>query len=94
MKKDKNILEQFENLTPLEPSAEWDKGLWEKLDRPYTKQDSGPFTRIVLLGLLFLLSLNVYYICGDLLSDKKTQTSSKLKTIASEYLISTNSSNY
>ena len=94
MNKEKNILEQFENLSSIEPSAEWNDKLMQKLNRSQRVSGNAPANKLVLFATVVLLAVNVFSVSNKLKSDNEQQNREKLKNVATEFLINTSSSKY
>lgn len=90
----KNILEQFERMDSIEPTAEWETQLVQKLNR--TQRDSRQTTsnNLILLTTVVLLAINVCWFSKQFMSDNEEQSRAQLKDIANELLINTSSSKY
>jgi hypothetical protein len=90
MKKEMNILEQFDHLETIEPSAEWNQRLMQRIDKT-SQLDEKPLARnIIMLAIVILLAFNVFSFTKSYLNDREVQNSIVLKNIATEYLITTN----
>lgn len=94
MKNRIDLLEQFEHLPSIEPSAEWNEKVMSRISQPGANQDKNSGSRLVLFAILLLLAINVFSLTRSWLQDKSQQDGSNLRVIASEYLISTNSSKF
>ena len=94
MNTEKNILEQFENLSSIEPSAEWNDKLMQKLNRSQKVSGNAPANKFVLFATVVLLAVNVFSFSNKLKSDYEQQSKEKLKNVATEFLINTSSSKY
>jgi len=94
MKKGINLLEQFDQLTPLEPTAEWSDQLLERISQSDSKSYDLQSRRLFYLVVAFLLAANALSLTRSWLNDRSQQNSMDLKTLASEYLISTNSAKF
>ena len=94
MNTNKNILEQFERMDSIEPTAEWEAQLMKKLK--HTQSDSGHTSsnKLILLTTVMLVAVNLFWFSNQLKSDNEQQSSEKLKNVANELLISTSSSKY
>jgi hypothetical protein len=90
MKKEMNILEQFDHLETIEPSAEWNQRLMQRIDKT-SQLDEKPLARnIIMLAIVILLAFNVFSFTKSYLNDREVQNNIVLKNIATEYLITTN----
>ena len=94
MNKEKNILEQFESFSSIEPSAEWNDKLMQKLNRSQRTSGNTSTNKLVLLATVVLLAVNVFSFSNKLKSDNEQQNREKLKNVAAEFLINTSSSKY
>ena len=94
MKKEKNILEQFESLSSIEPSAEWNDQLMQKLNHSQRVSGNASANKLVLFATVVLLAVNVFSVSNKLKSDNEQQSREKLKNVATEFLINTSSSKY
>ena len=94
MNKEKNILEQFESLSSIEPSAEWNDQLMQKLNHSQRVSGNASANKLVLFATVVLLAVNVFSVSNKLKSDNEQQSREKLKNVATEFLINTSSSKY
>ena len=94
MKKGINLLEQFDQLPILEPSAEWQEQLLTRTNQTGSKSNELLSLRLVYIAIALLLVVNILSLTRSWLNDKAQQESINLRTLASEYLISSNSSTY
>ena len=94
MNKEKNILEQFESISSIEPSAEWNDKLMQKLNRSQRTSGNAPANKLVLFATVVLLAVNVFSVSNKFKSDNEQQSREKLKNVATEFLINTSSSKY
>ena len=94
MNKEKNILEQFESLSSIEPSAEWNDQLMQKLNHSQRVSGNASANKLVLLATVVLLAVNVFSVSNKFKSDNEQQSREKLKNVATEFLINTSSSKY
>ena len=94
MNKEKNILEQFESISSIEPSAEWNDKLMQKLNCSQRTSGNTSSNKLVLFATVVLLAVNVFSLSDKLKSDNEQQNKEKLKNIATEFLINTSSSKY
>ena len=94
MNKEKNILEQFESISSIEPSAEWNDKLMQKLHRSQSVSANASANKLVLFATVVLVAVNVFSFSNKLKSDNEQQSRMKLKNVATEFLINTSSSKY
>ncbi len=94
MNKEKNILAQFERIGSIEPSAEWEAQLLQKLERTERGSGSASANKLILVTTILLIAVNVFWFSNQLMSDSEQENREKLKNVASELLISTSSSKY
>ena len=94
MNKEKNILEKFESISSIEPSAEWNDKLMQKLNRSQRVSGNAPANKLVLFTTVVLLAVNVFSFSIKLKSDNEQQSREKLRNVATEFLINTSSSKY
>ena len=94
MKNTIDLLERFEEMKSIEPSAEWNEKLLFRISLPGAKQDKNSGNRLVLLAIFLILAINVFSLSKSWLQERSLQNDSSLRVIASEYLISTNSSKF
>lgn len=94
MKNKINLLERFEQLGSIEPTAEWNERVMFRISQPDIKKGKNFDSRLVLAAILLLLAINVFAVTRSWLHEKSQQDGSNLRDIASEYLISTNSSKF
>ena len=85
-----NILEQFDHLETIEPSAEWNQRLMQRIDKT-SRQEEKPFARnIIMLAIVILLAFNLFSFTKSYLNEREVQNSIVMKNIATDYLITTN----
>ena len=94
MNKEKDILNQLGNLPTLEPSAEWETGLFQKLQRTKQRQNDGFEPKSVWFIATILLLVNVLSFAQSLESKREKENNLRLSSIASEILINTGSAKY
>ena len=94
MNTEKNILEQFESISSIEPSAEWNDKLMQKLNRSQRTSGNTSANKLVLFATVVLVAVNVFSFSNKLKSDNEQQSREKLKNVATEFLINTSSSKY
>jgi hypothetical protein len=94
MNKKDNILNQFENIPLIEPSSEWNNQLLQKFDDANRVSPGLSVTRLVMVALVALLILNIFSFSKNILNASRQTSSNNMKKIATEFLISTNSSKF
>ena len=94
MNTEKNILEQFESISSIEPSAEWKGKLMQKLNHSQRVSGNTSSNKLVLFATVVLLAVNVFSVSNKFKSDNEQQSREKLKNVATEFLINTSSSKY
>ena len=92
MKNGTNLLDQFDQLPTIEPSPEWREQLLTRIHQPGMKSHELLNRRLVYLAVVVLLAVNIFSLTRIWLNDRAQEDSMSLRTLASEYLISTNSS--
>jgi hypothetical protein len=91
MKKDENMLELFEGIDAIGSSAEWDQQLMKRINaKPVT---SGGKIMVIVMAA-FLFAINALSLTERMRMNKMQQSKNNLKSVASEFLINTSSSNY
>jgi len=90
MKNEIKILELFNHLETIEPSAEWNQRLMQRIDQTNQKEDKPLAGRVLMFAILLLLAFNLFSFTKSYLNDRELQNGLVLKTIATEYLITTN----
>jgi hypothetical protein len=83
-------IHEFENLSNIVPSSDWDKNLMEKIS---SKQSNSSVTKFAVLIILLTL-INISFLILFSKNESMPQTSQKseeLKNISNELLISPNS---
>lgn len=93
MQKEKNILEAFEDLKPIEPKEDWKSVLLEKLDNKSEKKSRTGNIRFAYYAIVILIALNCLFYFEYSKNNSKTSELDELKQIESEFLIKTSSSN-
>lgn len=94
MKKDLNLLEKFDLLVPIEPSDNWDRKFHQRLQRSERKPAVDSGSRLMIFAILLLLAFNLFSFSNNWLKERSLQSSNNMRNIASDYLISTNSSKF
>ena len=85
-----NILEQFDHLETIEPSAEWNQRLMQRIDKSSQNEEKPLARNFVMFAIAFLLAFNVLSFTKSYLNDRALQNSIVMKNIATDYLITTN----
>ncbi len=94
MNKGNSILDQFDNIGSIEPTEGWDERFWQRFN---TERQAGNAPRnrpIVTAALIILLLFNLFTLTRSLIGSNNVSQEDKLKTVATELLISTSSSQY
>jgi hypothetical protein len=94
MKKEVDLFEQFDSLNAIEPSAEWNEHLMMRLNGPGTKKNDYSGSKWVLYAIFLLLAINMVSITTSWLNERSQQNALNMRSIATEYLISSNSSKF
>ncbi len=94
MKKEENLISQFDHLNSIEPTAEWNEQLLRRLNQAGQKSKRLSGNRLALLAIILLFAINVYSLSKSWLNERSQENSNGLRSIANEYLISTNSSKF
>ena len=94
MKREKNLLEKFDQLPTLEPSEDWTKQLMLRVGEPGRSGRSRSGARLVFLAILILVVVNMISYTKSWLNERSRQDAYNMKNIAAEYLITSNSSKY
>ena len=94
MKNKIDLLERFEHLKSIEPSAEWNEKIMLRINQPDAKKDSNTGSMLVVFAIFLLLAINVFSVTKSWLNERSQQNGTNLRAIASEYLITTNSSKF
>ena len=94
MEKGTNLLEQFDKLPTIEPSGEWGEQLLTRINQSGTKSHEILSLRLVYLAVVLPLAVNIFSLTRSWINERSQQESMNLKTLASEYLISTDSSKF
>lgn len=94
MNSSNHLFEHFEQMESIEPSPDWNDRLLSKIEQSVEKKEDHYFSRLVLIAIFLLLILNVFSLSKSYLREKSQMEMADMKRIASEYLISTNSSKY
>lgn len=94
MKKEVNLFEQFDHLNAIEPSAEWNERLMKRLQGPGKKKNNYSGGQWALYAIFLLLAINVVSITTSWLNERAQQNALNMRSIAAEYLISSNSSKF
>ncbi len=91
MKNRMNMLEQFDHLETIEPSAEWNQRLMQRIDQTGQHEEKPLARNFIMFAVIFLLAFNVFSFTKSFLNDRAVQNSIALKNIATDYLITTTS---
>jgi hypothetical protein len=94
MENEKNILNQFENLAPIEPSNAWSKMVIQKMDNSRKRSEGNLWTVFLFSTIVILLSINLFSFTKSLKQEKKQENYSKYQNVANEFLVTSNSSKY
>jgi hypothetical protein len=94
MNQSDELLTHFENLPRINPSENWKKNLNLKLSNARLSTGNKLENRIVMIFLLVLVAGNVLAFTNFKIKQHSSQTRVYLKDIASEFLVSTESSKY
>ena len=85
-----NILEQFDHLESIEPTAEWNQRLMQRIDKTSQHEEKPHAGTFIMLAIVVLLAFNLFSFTKSYLNDRALQNSIALKNIATDYLITTN----
>lgn len=94
MGKSINLIEKFDQLDSVEPSAGWEEKVLLKINGPRKKDKDFSGIRLFFLAMILLLAFNIFSISKSWLNERTQQNRTNLMCIASEYLITTNSSKF
>jgi hypothetical protein len=94
MKSSINLLEQFDGLGYIEPSTDWNDRLLKRLESKKRRSGRSKANQMLLLTILVLLAVNLFTYTRSFWVDVREQKNNNYKKIASEFLITTNSSKY
>ena len=94
MKKEVNLIEHFDHLNSIEPSAEWNKKLIHRLDESRRKKQDFSGSRWVLYAIFLLLAFNLVSFSKSWLNERSQLEAANMRNIASDYLITSNSSKF
>ena len=94
MKKEVELREYFENLKPISPDKEWSEKLLLRVKEERSGKQIYFRGSWVLLAIFVLLLVNLLAISKGWKDEISRNNSADLKRIATEYLITSNSSNY
>jgi len=89
-----NLIDKFDQLDSIDPSAGWDEKLLSKINQPRYKRADYSGTRLIFFAALILLVFNLFSISKNWINERSERNRTNLKYIASEYLITTNSSKF
>lgn len=87
------LIEQFDNIEPIEPSAEWHNKLMQRIEQSTVTVDDKNATQWMIVSTVILLLINVYVFTNESIPKHQMQQNT-YKNIAEELLISSNSSKY
>jgi len=94
MKKEKNILEVFEELKPIEVQENWKDSLLVKLENAKGKKYKTAGNKLTYILILIIVALNFVLYFEYVKVNSETSDINGLKEIESEFLIKSSSSNY
>lgn len=94
MKKEVNLFEHFERLNSIEPSAEWNEKLLHRIEETSTKKLDFSGSRWALYTIFLLLAINLLSFSKSWLNERSQLNAANMRNIASEYLITSNSSKF
>jgi hypothetical protein len=94
MKRKPYLYEQFDQLTSIEPSINWDKELMKRVQQSGRISPRDHSGRLVIVAILLLLAFNIFSFSKSWMNEQSLQSSNNLRNIASDYFISTNSSKF
>jgi hypothetical protein len=94
MKREQEIIEKFNQISNIEPSAEWNKMLMKRFNQKRPELSKSYVTGLILISVIILLMINILSFSHSKILDIKQQKTNGLKDIASEFMINTNSSKY
>ena len=89
-----DLYQQFEQLHPIAPSAEWSSQLHHKWQQTRLQHPSKGISKVLVLGVALLIGLNVFALSSSLINRSKQAKLSRSKTVAGQLLISTSSSKF
>lgn len=93
MKQEEKIFELFDNISSIEPSANWDEMFYSKLKSSKSKPTFKTGNVLLVMSIALIL-VNVFSVAGNLWQQKNHHADSNLKIVAKQFLISTSSSKY
>ena len=94
MKRERDLLDKFEHLPSIEPSADWNRELMSRIDQSGASVHDHSVRKLVLFAILILLAVNIFSLSKSWLNERSLQNNDNLKEIAAEYMITTNSSKF
>lgn len=94
MGKEVNLLERFEQLPTIEPSVEWKEKLMLRLEESNMKKQDTSGSRWAIYFLFLLLMVNVIAYSRDWWKENSQMNTVSMRSIATEYLITSNSSKF
>jgi hypothetical protein len=89
-----SLIDKFDQLDSIDPSAGWEEKLLLKINNPQTKNADYSGTRLLFFAILILFIFNLFSVSKNWMNERSRQNITNLKNIASEYLITTNSSKF
>jgi len=94
MEREKELLDKYDCLPSVEPSAEWNKKLMARITGSGKQQSGYKESKLVLFAVILLIFINLLSFSKYFLEARSIQNNENMKLVATEYLISTNSSKY
>lgn len=90
-----NITELFDGLPSIEVSPKWEQEFQQRLlHESQSRKGFGNARVLPVIGVAFLLLLNIFALTGGLVKKTTKHGNDHLKQIAAEMLINTSSSSY
>ena len=96
MEQSNKFIDQFNQLETLEPSANWESALFNKIELSANarKERGNSASKGLFILSIILRSANLFIVTRDQLIQHHSVEPSKYKTIATEFMISTSSSKF
>lgn len=94
MENKNNLLQQFEDLAPIEPREEWKEQLLQNLGQSSITSHRIPTYAWMMVALIVLLSINILSFSKGFTSQNSDKNVSNYKTVANEFFITSSSSKY
>ena len=94
MERAEKILAHLDHLESIEPSAEWNHRLMSRINAREHRINKINFISILLIATFFLAAINLLSLTTGRHQNMARENSNELKNIASDFLITTNSSKY